>query len=242
MITHCLKLENKVTGIQHSALKSELNNLDNSLQTHFPLSTSHAPNCFIDEKNKVISLLKSQIDVLENELQKAREESYLAGFKEGQSAGGDKVKKQFEDIAEEFAAVTRSMRDQYDRSLENMNEPLLELAMKIAEKIIGKELQFTQSGDQVLIDQIKKMLNKVVNQNSITIRVNPNFLEWVKKDQIHDELNNSHRAGVNFISDDNLVPGDCILETEDYILDGLLSRQMSNVRDKILGCDAEWID
>ena len=242
MITHCLKLENKVTGILNSHQKSNSGDLENSVQTRFPITPAHESNSFIDEKNKIITLLQSQIDVLENELQKAREESYLAGYKEGRNAGQDEVKMQHADIGEEFAALTRSMRDQYDRSLENMNGPLLELSVKTAEKIIGKELQFTQSNDQVLIGQIKKMLNKVVNQNSISIRVNPNFLDCVNKDQILDELNISPKTGVSCISDDKLIAGECILETEDFILDGLLSRQLSNVKDKILGSNAEWID
>jgi flagellar assembly protein FliH len=242
MITHSLKLVNRVIGIQHPGMNGELNCSDNTDQANLSLSTEHVPKGIINEKNKTISVLKSQIEVLENELQKTREESYLAGFNEGRNIERGELKKQIKDIVEEFAVMIRSMKDQYDRSLENMNEPLLELSMKIAEKIIGKELQFTHNSDQVLVDQIKRMLNKVTDQNQVTIRVNPKFIDCVNKDHILNELNSSLKNGVNFISDERLFAGECILETEDFILDGLLSRQISNVRDKMLGTDTEWTD
>lgn len=242
MIAHSLKLNKRVIRIQNSGNNGEQNNFNGSLQTHFPISDEQTLSRIMDEKNKTFSLLKSQIDVLENELQKAREDSYLAGFNEGRNAGYDEVKKQIDDMAVEFSAMIRSMKEQYDRSLENMNEPLLELAMKIAEKIIGKELQVTHTYDQVLIDQIKRMLNKVISQNHITIRVNPVCMDWINKDHILNELNVSQKTEVNFVSDEKLFAGECVLETEDFVLDGLLSRQISNVRDKILGSEAEWID
>ena len=241
MITHSLKLKNRVVAIQYSGEISGFNHLDEHLQEHFPLSDESAINDFIKRKNKTIIELKNRTEELENEILKIREESYAEGHKEGRNAGHEETKKQIEDVAEEFAIMTQSLRDQFDQSLERMNEPLLELAIKIAEKIIGKELQFVDKNDEVLIDQIKRMLSKVVNQNSITIRFNPNYLDWINKDHVQKELNITSNSGINFVSDDNLIAGECSLETEDFIIDGLLSRQMSNIKDKILGSNSEWI-
>ncbi|MDP8237830.1 MAG: FliH/SctL family protein [Candidatus Hatepunaea meridiana] len=234
MNTHYFKLKNKITGIQYTGENSDFSDIKSSQLIPLSLTCKGDIKSPFNNNGKIIALLKKQIEVLENELQKVREEAYLAGFKEGRNAGHSDAKKQVEDIAEEFAAMAQSLKDQYNRSIENMNEPLLELAMKVAKKIIGKELLSTDHYDVVLTDQIKQMLSKVVNQNRITIRVNPSNLEGVSKDHFLNELNISSHTEINFVCDNELIAGECVLETEDFIMDGLLSRQLDNIKDRIL--------
>lgn len=187
-----------------------------------------------------VTLLKKKIVALESALQTAREEAYQAGYDEGQEFAQKEAQRQMEDLALEFTSMADSLKDQYDHSLEKMHKPLLKLSIKIAEKIIGKELQHEQEYHDLLLRRIKELLQEVVEQNKIIIHVNPNQMDWVTQQNVIRELHLPSQADLHFIKNESLDAGECLLETEDFILEGVLSRELGEIEHQILEESDRW--
>jgi len=231
-----LPTRRKITGfhvIRSSAKDEAVDEILLEYKDEISLDTSN-PN------TPYVSLLKKKIAALESALQTAREEAYQAGYEEGQEFAQNEAQRQMEDLALEFTSMADSLKDQYDQSLEKMHQPLLKLAIKIAEKIIGKELQHEQEYHDLLLRRIKDLLQEVVEQNKIIIHVNPNQMDWVTQQNVIRELHLPSQADLHFIKNENLNAGECLLETEDFILEGVLSRELLEIEHQILEDEKRW--
>lgn len=230
-----LNLENKVVGFYKPVISSGMSTLNDSVQCQDGNgSGNRVDTTYLNDNNQKVIILKKQIQELESVLQNAREEAFQAGFEEGQETAELESKKELKNISDEFGYTIQSLRVQYDQALERIDQPLLKLAMKIAEKIIGIELHNTNRYNEFLIEQIKRFLKEAVDQNKITFYMNPNQIDYISKVETLKELRSASKASIGFVGDNKLKPGECILETENFIVEGVWSRQLDNLEKQIL--------
>ena len=85
------------------------------------------------QKERDIKKLKDRLKILEMELQKAREESFRAGYDEGQQSMIQEAQRRTESMRIEI----QSMELKYLEAIEQIEEPLLQIAKKMTEKILG---------------------------------------------------------------------------------------------------------
>lgn len=233
MTAAILHLKKKVVGFQSSIMASSMNILDDRVQGQDGNGGRTDISIPIDNNQKVI-ILEKQIHELESALQSAREEAFQAGFEEGKEAAQIEAKKELKSVSDDFGSIIQSLKVQYDQTLERMDKPLLKFAMKVAEKILGMELHNTKKCNGFLIGQIKQFLKEAVDQSKITIYMNPNQVDWISKVDILKEMSSASKASVGFVGNSKLKPGECVLETENFIEEGVLSRQLDNLEKQIL--------
>lgn len=159
--------------------------------------------------------LNDKVKMLEEELQRTREESFQAGYQEGKEQGVQEAKKQIN----EFQMLIKSFEKEYAASIVKMELPLLHLAKKMAEKVIGIDLDSTAELDSILMERLKRLLHEVMDQVKVMVVVNPVHLEWLDSPGIENELNTPKSMEISFMGDDNLSPGECIINTEEYHID-----------------------
>ncbi len=231
MTVHSLKIKRKVIGLQSLQVRPEKSAEPIAiLEDRKPIILGNNRNT-LKSPGKILEY-ENRIRNLEISLQKAREESFQAGFDEGKDIGIKEIKVQIETLTKEFVNTTDSLDDQYRQSLQKLGKPLVKLSIKIAEKIIGQELKHEDVYDAVVKRQIGKLLNEVTDQNKITIYLNPKQCSSIAK--IEDPEQIGLNGPVSFVSKEDLRPGECLLETEDYIIEGLIDRQLQNIENKML--------
>ncbi len=175
---------------------------------------------------------ENRVKNLESSLQRAREESFQAGFEEGKEIGIKEIRVQIDNLSKEFLSATGSLDNQYRQTLQKLGKPLVRLSIKIAEKIIGQELKHADVYDAVVKRQIGKLLSEVTDQNKITIYLNPKQVSNIAK--VENQVQKRLPGAVSLVGKDDLKPGECVVETEDYILEGLITRQLQNIENKML--------
>ncbi|NOZ08226.1 MAG: hypothetical protein GXO91_05035 [FCB group bacterium] len=175
---------------------------------------------------------ENRVKNLESSLQRAREESFQAGFEEGKEIGIKEIRVQIDNLSKEFVSATGSLDDQYRQTLQKLGKPLVRLSIKIAEKIIGQELKHADVYDAVVKRQIGKLLSEVTDQNKITIYLNPKQISNIARVETREQKRLT--GAVSFAAKEDLKPGECVVETEDYILEGLITRQLQNIENKML--------
>lgn len=174
-------------------------------------------------------ILSDKVKVLEEELQRTREESFQAGYQEGRERGVLEAKKQIDD----FKILIKSFEDQYSKALAKMETPLLTLSKKMAEKVVGIDLDSSAELDSILMERLKKLLYEMIDQVKLVVVVNPVHLEWLDSPGIDQELNVPKNMEISFVGDENLKPGECIINTEDYHLNETYAVKLDRIEQQL---------
>ena len=122
----------------------------------------------------------------------------------------------------ELNQILLEAHERRDSALAGAERDVLRLAVKLAEKIIGREVE---RDDAALADIVSAALRHARQQESLTVRVNPADLPRV---QAHRErLDPSGRARfIDLVADPRVGHGGCIIEGESGTVDARLDTQL----------------
>jgi type III secretion protein L len=133
----------------------------------------------------------------------------------------------FESALADFCRRLQQAGELRDRALAEAESELLGLAVKIAEKILGREIQ---SDPATVACIVKAALEHARRSRRLTIRVHPADLPVLHA--CRDQLKLSENAGQdailshNLVADADISPGGCIIETESGAIDARLETQL----------------
>lgn len=127
-----------------------------------------------------------------------------------------------EKALEEFEENLLAAHEIRDRALREIEQDLLRLAVRLAEKIIGSEIN---KDDQIIVNIVAAALQNARQQEKLTVRVNPANLT-----QIESEIKNFASGGrtrfLDFIADPRVSVGGCMIESEVGTIDARLETQL----------------
>jgi len=146
------------------------------------------------------------------EMDKEKQDGFQAGYQEG------------------LAQVTELLvkaRTEYDQTLGSARQDMLNLAFKIAEKIVGKKLEMDQ---QVILDIVKQALQTVRQSRQVTIRVNPEDAKVMRanKDVMLESL--GHGRIIDIAEDQKIGRGGCIIESDFGTVEAQLQTQLARLK------------
>jgi type III secretion protein L len=171
---------------------------------------------------KARELLHKAQQESEEIVRKAREQSeelrksgYDAGYQEG--------------IAQTVELMTKA-RMEHEQFLKNANRDVMDLAFKIAEKIIGKQLE---TDPETIIGIVKQAMQNVRGSKELTIRVHPDDAKILRTN--HEDLNEAlgRQRIIDIVEDKKVTPGGCIIESEIGTVEAQLQTQLERLK-KIL--------
>jgi flagellar assembly protein FliH len=184
---------------------------------------------FQDDKQQ-LKALKDRITVMEQELQKAREESFHAGFEEGRQRG-------LADASKEMAVLREhidGMESQFTESLSKLEIPLIKLARKMAERILHTIIGENAELDSMILENLRNGLKDVIDESKVLIRVNPEHMKTLSEKDMNRDFNMPAKMDINVVGDKNLQKGESIIESENYIIDGTYSGQLDHMGDQMI--------
>ncbi len=122
----------------------------------------------------------------------------------------------------EWNTLLLETRERRDQALASVERDLLRLAVKIAEKILGRELK---SDRKAIIDIVANALRQARRNEMITVRVNPADLPVIEE---HGQR--LERAGreqfLDIVPDPQVAKGGCVIESESGAIDAQLETQL----------------
>jgi flagellar assembly protein FliH len=222
MQEHRFKISRKVTGIR-SAEQSRL------MEDETVIRANDAPETTVSLPASEHKALQDRIRVLEMELQKAREESFQAGYQEGKSQGLAEAGEQITGLQQRFAEQEQA----FELSLAQLDKPLLELAVNIAELIIGQVVREHEDIAKVLSEKLSRMLSEVIDQNKIIVALSAEDLRRVDPIELKENLEQPSSADIKIVADKNLQSGECMVRTEEFMIDGTHRNQLNHVAEQL---------
>ncbi len=186
-----------------------------------------------ESRDREIRAFTDHIKMLEAELQKARTEAYQAGYEEGQRLAKAEAGKQSSQLVSEFSENVIALHTEFQDTLVQLSVPVLKLALGVSEKLIHRELSLDENSNEILRNQVQHVLNETATQTQAVVQVNANQMDWITGKDVLRSLNIPPQNNLRFIPNPELKPGECKLETEDYLVDSTIKSQLENL-EKIL--------
>ena len=189
-------------------------------------------------RDRELQAYADRIKILEMELQKARAEAYQAGYGEGQKITLSESQKQLLQMTQEFSANLTSLHAEFSDTLDKLAGPVLRLALGVSEKLLQREVNLNDAANEILLTQVRTVLNETVTQSRPVVHVNIAQLEWITGIDILKKLNVQQNGNLRFIPNPTVQPGECKLETEDYLVDATIKAQLDNLEKILRDSDA----
>lgn len=165
---------------------------------------------------------KQECEVMQNQ---AYQEGYEAGFQAGKTDAEAAYTKEIE-LAK--ALVERTKADYYAH-LESAELDVLSLALNISKTILNDTLIDKKDA---WLSLIKKAIQDMRDQESITITVHPEWYEATSQFK-HDIEGMTYGTKVYVYPDESLQKTSCLIETPFGKVDASLDSQLNELRDKL---------
>ncbi|HEX8292668.1 MAG TPA: type III secretion system stator protein SctL [Pyrinomonadaceae bacterium] len=163
------------------------------------------------EARRILAEATQQADELRARAREEAREMREAAYEEGREAA-----------LSELNGLLLEAHERREGALAEAERDLLRLAVKLAEKIIGREIE---RDDAALADIVSAALRHARQQEALTVRVNPADLPRVQAHR--DRLDPSGRARfIDLVADPRVGHGGCIIEGESGTVDARLDTQL----------------
>lgn len=185
------------------------------------------------------SLIKHQILDAEAEargiLQAARdraEETENAAQMEAETIRRESYRAGREDAERELLDNLFEIKEKRAQVLRTIEEDVLKLSVKLAEKIVGREIE--QSDGAARGEIVVNALRAARQQEMLTVRVNANDLPLLE--QMRDEKNNAFGRAqfIDFVADQSVKDGGCIVESSSGTIDARIETQLRILENVLL--------
>lgn len=170
-------------------------------------------------------------NVFEEEINKIKEQYFHEGYQQGEKAGFEMGVKSIQPHIEKLAQLIKSLTDQHENLLRQSEETVMDLIFKIVEKILGENSLIHINIDREKLQNIvKDALNHLADSSKYQIRMNKDtaaVFEEVKP-QILEKVNRP--VNLSVMEDPLLKPGECIIESENGVIDARFDTQLKEIR------------
>ncbi|GGE42122.1 putative flagellar assembly protein FliH [Pullulanibacillus camelliae] len=182
-----------------------------------------------EERTSFEQEVAQQQEALKAEAERQREEAKAQGYDEGFQTGKKEALEQYSQQLEAIHQVLEAAERDYHRYLEQAEEQILALALKISEKIIDTTLD-QENG--AWLNLVKQAVQQVREQDPIKIMVHPKWYEQVTSHR--DELEKiTHHQRVMIIPDDRFAENQCLIETPFGRIEAGVDSQLKMMRIKL---------
>ncbi len=166
-------------------------------------------------------------ELLNEEKQKACQR----GREEGEKIGYAKAKEEMEAFLQLLQTITEKMLEEKKRLFDELKPDIIEFALTVAERVIRIEL----SQPEKLAKLIESFLTHSAFQGeTLKVILAPEDLVMLESHLQKISYDNKEIKGLRFASDSFLRRADVRIETKTAILNFALSREMEDIRSKVL--------
>ena len=145
-------------------------------------------------------------------------ESYSRGFEEGRREGEQAEVARLKNAVRAAEAALTEVRENEERWISSIEENICALAVAVARQILDHELQ---SDPAIVAGLVQRALDEFPVGQPVRIRVHPRDQAVLESRGSEGRLPSSMGGReVQWLADANLVPGGCLVEGRDRIIDG----------------------
>lgn len=215
-------------------------NDEGQVTNHFP------PNEFlnqtIQEADDILIEAKQQAETIVEEIQQAKdyweqeekriyiEQAQKEGYQQGIEDG---LQKGYNEMAGDIAfakEVVEASKVDYQQHLESSESVILDIALNVAKKIIGQQLE---AKEETFLSLVKGAIKEAREYREVQLHIHPSRYQSILSHK--DELISifPKEAELYIYPDDELDEGSCIIESENGRIDASVDSQLLEIKAKL---------
>jgi flagellar assembly protein FliH len=160
--------------------------------------------------------------VMEEALPQALEEALPQALEEGRERGRQEGLQEMTDAAGKVQDLYDMLERAWHDELGKIDEELLELALKISERMVGTILKYDKDK---LLDMIRSLILLPNERRNLKIVVSDDDWEWLRN------LQDKGLPPYPLIRDESLEAGNVLIQSNEGIFDAQLATQLNKFRD-----------
>lgn len=193
------------------------------------------------EASRILIQAKKECDLLYEEIKLEREAwsqekailksgAHEEGYKEGKKIGEQQGYSEYQEMLQEARQVVQSARKDYLTYLGTSEKTILDLATKIAKKIIGTKIEENKDYFSALV---KRALKEVKDFPEVQLHVHPLHYEELlsKKEELMTIFSNV--VNLFIYPDSDLSEDSCLIESSSGRIDASIDTQLSEIKVKL---------
>ncbi len=148
----------------------------------------------------------------------ARERGLAKGMKAAEEAYQAKLAR--------LEALSASLQEERATFFDRVEPELVRLAVTIAEKIIGRELELRP---ELVVEMVQEAMKRVRERERLRVSVNPRDLEQIRaaREDLLRAVDGVRK--LDLIEDRRVDSGGCLIESENGTLDARISTQLAEI-------------
>lgn len=187
-----------------------------------------------EEKNRIIAEAQDKADRIMQEAEKKasqiESEAYSRGFNEGRDEGYQTGREEVDRLVERLKIILSSAISKRNEVIDEAEAEVVDIIITIARKVVKI---ITDEQKMVVVENVKKSLEKLRGRAEITIQVNTEDLQKTAKykKEFIDMLESIEHVRV--LEDNTVERGGCIISTDFGSIDARIASQLSEIESKI---------
>ena len=171
--------------------------------------------------------IEERLKEFEERFQTEKEQAYQSGYEDGKAEGLKEGQEQSGEEIERFKSVIESLTAQWQDHLKNTDHDLMELALAIARRIVGTEVEIHP---EPVLRAVRDCLDYLQDKSRVAIRVNPADLEVVREHR-NDWLESLEGIDQLLIDGDpGISLGGCIVESAKGDVDAQVEERLEKLK------------
>ena len=159
-------------------------------------------------------------------------EAYEKGFEQGEKAGRQLGEQKLEVSVRNIGQLLEQLATIHQILFEREQERLIQIAYKIAEKVVHHEVQ---AQPETVTQIAEAVLQKTVQEKLVTLHVNPQDIEIIEQHKQENRESKLNSDSLLIKADPNVQRGGCIAHTPDGEINATLDTQLKHIRNELLG-------
>lgn len=188
----------------------------------------------LSKKNVEFPGLGAGKTALKQEIEAIREKAYQEGYKTGKRLGFDEgVSQGRAKIAElegSLVSILSELTCVGETVVRNLEKELLILSLRIAARIVKKEIQ---QDEKVILEVVRSAIKHTFDKDGLKVKMNPLDVELMKR--FEGDLLSEIRGlkGLIMLEDESISRGGCFIETAYGDIDARIESQVEIVLDEL---------
>jgi flagellar assembly protein FliH len=179
-------------------------------------------------QNDLISKSDMQA-LLSREVESLRKTAEQAGYSAGYSKGLAEAKGAASQHADNITELVHSIRHSLSVEIDGVEDVAIEIAYAAVCKMLGKSLP-TLEGVRAMVGE---MIKHAKQSEKLTVRVAPADYRLIEN-HLDELIKNKTEADIEFVPDEQVGMGGCLVESASGTLDGRLERQIELLRNTLV--------
>jgi len=166
----------------------------------------------------------------EQEKQQLIDETTKNAYEEGYEQGKNDAFREYEQLVEEAKNIVDTARNDYQEQIEKSEETILNLGLKVAEKILGKKLE---EDPTTFLSIVHSVIQEVKELEQVALYVHPEQYSTVIDQKNELEMIVDHHAELSIYPKNGLQPYQCYVESPFGRVDASIDSQLEELRTKL---------